>query len=143
MLTTLQRTIIRESWAKVVPIADTAADQFYRRLFELDPALRSLFAHADMAAQGKKLVQMLDVVVAQLDRPDVLLPAVAALGRRHAGYGVRDTHFAVVGEALLWTLERGLGDAWTVEARDAWTAAYTGLAEQMRRATAALSSDAA
>ena len=137
MLTDRQRAHVRETWAAVAPIAPTAAALFYRRLFELDPSLRRLFGHADMAEQGKKLMQTLSVAVASLDRLDALVPAVEALGRRHAGYGVRDEHYATVGDALLWTLWQGLGPAFTDEVRDAWAATYTTLAGAMQRAAAA------
>jgi nitric oxide dioxygenase len=123
--------LIRASWAAVEPIADTAASLFYARLFELDPAIERLFRRTDMAAQRKILMQTLTVVVKSLDRLDQIVPAVQALGRRHAGYGVREAHYATVGAALLWTLEQGLGEAFTPPVRDAWTAAYGTLANVM------------
>jgi hemoglobin-like flavoprotein len=97
--------LIRASWSGVEPIADTAAGLFYGRLFELDPAIERLFRRTDMAAQRKVLMQTLTVVVKSLDKLDQIVPAVQALGRRHAGYGVREAHYATVGDALLWTLE--------------------------------------
>jgi hemoglobin-like flavoprotein len=123
--------LIRESWTTVEAIADTAAGLFYGRLFELDPAIERLFRRTDMDAQRKNLMQTLTVVVKSLDRLDQILPAVQALGRRHAGYGVREGHYATVGAALLWTLEQGLGDAFTTDVRKAWTTAYGTLASVM------------
>ena len=123
--------LIRESWASVVPIADTAASLFYARLFELDPAIERLFRRTDMDAQRKNLMQTLTVVVKSLDTLDQIVPAVQALGRRHAGYGVREAHYDTVGEALLWTLETGLGEAFTSDVRAAWAAAYGTLASVM------------
>jgi nitric oxide dioxygenase len=122
---------IRTSWAAVEPIADSAAGLFYGRLFELDPAIERLFRRTDMPAQRKVLMQTLTVVVKSLDKLDQIVPAVQALGRRHAGYGVREEHYATVGAALLWTLERGLGDAFTPDVRDAWADAYGILASVM------------
>jgi hemoglobin-like flavoprotein len=122
--------LIRASWA-VEPIADTAASLFYGRLFELDPALERLFRRTDLAAQRKVLMQTLAVVVKSLDRLDQIVPAVQALGRRHAGYGVREAHYDTVGAALLWTLEGGLGEAFTEPVRAAWTTAYGTLASVM------------
>ncbi len=122
---------IRTSWAAVEPIADSAAGLFYGRLFELDPAIERLFRRTDMPAQRKVLMQTLTVVVKSLDKLDQIVPAVQALGRRHAGYGVREEHYATVGAALLWTLERGLGDAFTPDVRDAWADAYAILASVM------------
>lgn len=130
-MTPRQQTLIRTSWGHVVPIADVAATAFYDRLFALDPDLRDLFAHTDMARQKQLLVQTLAVVVKSIDRLEQVVPAVQALGRRHAGYGVRPADFATVGQALLDTLAFGLGDAFDVEHRAAWTAAYTTLADVM------------
>jgi hemoglobin-like flavoprotein len=130
-MTPRQIDLIRASWSAVEPIADTAATLFYDQLFELDPAIRRLFRRTDMAAQRKILMQTLTVVVKSLDKLDTIVPAVQALGRRHAGYGVRSEHYESVGIALLWTLEQGLGDAFDDETREAWAAAYGTLASVM------------
>jgi hemoglobin-like flavoprotein len=130
-MTPAQVDMIRTSWTAIEPIGDVAATLFYDRLFELDPALRRLFARTDMAQQKKILIQTLTVVVKSLDRLDQLVPAIEALGRRHAGYGVRAEHYTTVGAALLWTLDQGLGDAFTPELEVAWTEAYTTLATVM------------
>ena len=130
-MTPTQIDLIRASWTAVEPVADTAAGLFYGRLFELDPALERLFRRTDMAAQRKVLMQTLTVVVKSLDRLDQIVPAVQALGRRHAGYGVREEHYGTVGAALLWTLEQGLGDGFTDPVRAAWTEAYGTLATVM------------
>jgi hemoglobin-like flavoprotein len=129
-----QINLIRASWAKVEPIADTAAGLFYGRLFDLDPTIRPLFAHADIDKQGKVLMQTLTVVVKSLDKLDTIVPAVQALGRRHAGYGVREADYGTVGAALLWTLEQGLGPAFDDDTRQAWTIAYQTLAGVMLEA---------
>lgn len=130
-MTPRQIDLIRASWSAVEPIADTAATLFYDQLFELDPAIRRLFRRTDMAAQRKILMQTLTVVVKSLDKLDTIVPAVQALGRRHAGYGVRSEHYESVGIALLWTLEQGLGEAFDDETREAWAAAYGTLASVM------------
>jgi nitric oxide dioxygenase len=135
--------LIRASWSGVEPIADTTAGLFYGRLFELDPAIERLFRRTDMAAQRKILMQTLTVVVKSLDRLDQIVPAVQALGRRHAGYGVREAHYATVGVALLWTLEQGLGEAFTPPVRDAWATAYGILASVMIEAADAEAATAA
>lgn len=130
-MTAAEITLVQDSFRKVAPIADQAASLFYARLFELDPALRSLF-HGDMADQGRKLMQMLGMAVGGLDRLDQLVPAVRQLGLRHAGYQVREEHYETVGEALLWTLGRGLGPAFTPEMQAAWAKVYWTLAETMK-----------
>jgi hemoglobin-like flavoprotein len=134
-MTPEQRQIVKATFALVEPISETAAALFYGRLFDLDPSLRPMF-RGDIAEQGRKLMQTIAVVVHGLDRLANLIPAVEALGRRHGGYGVRDEHYATVASALLWTLEQGLGPAFTPAAREAWTAAYTTLASVMQRAAA-------
>jgi hemoglobin-like flavoprotein len=125
-----QIELVQTSFAKVAPIAATAADLFYGRLFEIAPQVRRMFPD-DLSEQKKKLMAMLGTVVAGLNRVDTLLPAVRALGRRHAGYGVTVEHYAPVGAALLWTLEKGLGEAFTAEVREAWAAAYGVLSQTM------------
>jgi len=133
MVTERQKTLVQESFATIAPIADDAAALFYRRLFEIDPELRPMF-RGDMAEQRKKLMQMITAAVKGLDRLEQLVPAVQDLGRRHAGYGVKVEHYRTVGEALLWTLEKGLGAAFTPEMKAAWAAVYGLLARTMQQA---------
>lgn len=127
--------LIQSTWAQVVPIADTAAQLFYQRLFELDPELRRLF-RTDAATQRRKLIGMLTIVVQGLGRMDRLMSTVEELGLRHAGYGVQTRHFDTVGAALLWTLGQGLGPAFTPEVEQAWARVYRVLAEAMTGANA-------
>jgi len=115
---------VQQSFATVAPIADQAAVMFYDRLFELAPAVKPLFP-SDMAEQRRKLMATLAIVVNGLSNLETILPAASALATRHVAYGARPEHYPVVGAALLWTLEKGLGDAWTEDVADAWTAAYT------------------
>jgi hemoglobin-like flavoprotein len=129
-MTPNQVTLVQTSFAKVAPIAGVAADLFYDRLFEIAPEVRRMFP-SDLAEQKKKLMAMLGTAVAGLAKPDALLPAVRALGARHAGYGVTAGHFAPVGAALIWTLERGLGEAFTPEVKAAWVAVYGVLSQTM------------
>ena len=133
MLTLAQKTLVQDSFAIIVPIADDAAALFYRRLFELDPSLERMF-RGNMAEQRKKLMQMLTAAVKGLDQLDQLVPVVKDLGRRHARYGVVDAHYDTVGSALLWTLEKGLGSAFTADVREAWTVVYGLLATTMKEA---------
>jgi len=129
--TTIQH--VKSSFALVAPIAPQAAALFYANLFEADPSLRALFK-GDMEAQGAKLMQMIGVAVSKLGEPEVLLPALQSLGKRHAGYGVQDGHYDVVGGALLKTLDQGLGPAFTPEVRAAWTDVYGVMAGVMKDA---------
>lgn len=133
MLTLTQKTLVQKSFATIMLIADDAAALFYLRLFEIDPSLHRMF-RGDMAEQRKKLMQMLTTAVKGLDRLDQLVPAVRELGRRHAAYGVSDAHYDTVGTALLWTLEMGLGSAFTPEVEEAWITVYGLLATTMREA---------
>jgi hemoglobin-like flavoprotein len=114
---------VQDSFEQVKPIAGQAAALFYGRLFEIAPQVKPLFT-GDMDEQGRKLMATLALVVNGLDRLDTLLPAASALAKRHVDYGVKPEDYAVVGEALLWTLERGLGAGWTPETAQAWQDAY-------------------
>jgi nitric oxide dioxygenase len=121
---------IQDSFVKVKPIAMEAAALFYGRLFEIAPAVKPLFP-GDMTEQGRKLMTALATVVHSLDKLDAVLPAVSALAKRHVDYGVQAADYAPVGAALLWTLERGLGDQWTPELAAAWGEAYKVLSDFM------------
>lgn len=129
-----QKSLVKQTWQKVVPMADTAARLFYDRLFEIDATTRPLFKATNPAEQRRKLIQALTVVVEGFDHLEALVPTLADLGRRHAQYGVTDGHYDTVGAALLWTLEQGLGSGWTPEVKAAWSAAYAQLANVMRGA---------
>jgi len=125
-----QVKLIQESFAKVAPISEQAAVIFYDRLFDVAPAVKAMFP-ADMTEQRKKLMGMLAAVVNGLANLESILPAASALAKRHVGYGAKPEHYPVVGGALLWTLEKGLGEAWTPAVATAWTAAYGTLSNFM------------
>jgi hemoglobin-like flavoprotein len=143
MITDAQKKVIQDTWRLVVPIAETAADLFYKRLFELRPDYRALFS-GDMAAQKRKLIAMLNFIVKSLDWPESawretvaeendLFLIVLALGRRHHDlYNVPDASYQTVGEALLWTLDYGLGKKFDGPAREAWTQVYTLVSTTMK-----------
>jgi hemoglobin-like flavoprotein len=118
-----QIAIVQETFEKVRPISETAAELFYKRLFELNPSFKPLFK-GDMKKQGRMLMQMIDFAVKGIDEPDTILPTIQDLGKRHVEYGVKEEYYDTVGEALLWTLEQGLGESFTPEAKDAWAEAY-------------------
>jgi len=139
MITSEQVKIVQSTWTSVEEISDVAANLFYQKLFELDPTLRTLFPD-EMAEQKKKLMQTLAVCVNGLSDIGEIVPAVRALGQRHAGYQVNDEHYETVGAALLWTLEQGLGDGvWNNDTSNAWLAVYTVLSDTMKSAAAELS----
>ena len=118
-----QVKLVQESFAKVAPISETAAVLFYDRLFDIAPKVRSMFP-TDLTEQRRKLMATLAVVVGGLGNLESVLPAASALAKRHVSYGAKAEHYPVVGAALLWTLEKGLGDGWTPDVAEAWTAAY-------------------
>lgn len=131
MLTADDIALVRATFARVVPIQDAAADLFYDRLFAVSPKLRELFP-ADLREQKRKLMQMIATAVGGLNDLSQLVPAVKALGARHSRFGVTTEHYRLVGEALLWTLERGLGRHFTPEVRSAWAKVYHVLAATMQ-----------
>lgn len=125
-----QIELVQSSWEKVKPISEQAAELFYGRLFELDPSLKQLFK-GDMKDQGKKLMDTLNVAVTSLTKLDTILPVVQDLGRRHVQYGVPESSYSTVGDALLWTLQQGLGEVFTEEVKAAWTQTYVTLSTVM------------
>jgi len=130
-MTPNQIALVQESFRSVVPISSTAADLFYQRLFDIAPEVRQLFP-ADLSGQKIKLISMLATAVNNLHQLDAIVPAVRELGARHKHYGVTADHFEPVGAALLWTLEQGLGRAFSPEVEAAWTEAFDLLATTMK-----------
>jgi hemoglobin-like flavoprotein len=127
--------LVKESWAKLVPISEQAAALFYGRLFEVYPEVQPLFK-GDMKGQGRKLMAMISTAVNALDNLGPMVPAIKDMGARHAGYGVSDEDYGKVADALLWTLGQGLGDDFTPEVKGAWVTVYTALADTMKAGAA-------
>jgi hemoglobin-like flavoprotein len=136
-MTPEQISIVQESFRSVLPMKDEAAEIFYRRLFAIDPDLRPLFANVEMPEQRRKLMTTLAFVVNGLGQPETIMATVQSLARRHVGYGVRNEHYAHVGQALLETLQEGLGNTFTTPVREAWIAAYALLSGVMIAAATA------
>jgi len=134
-MTPHQKALVETSWALVTPISDTAADIFYQTLFEMDPSAKSLFS-GNMNDQKQNLMRMISMSVRMLGRLDELVPVLQDLGVRHIDYGVTAAHYNTVGAALLSTLEKGLGDHFTPEVKDAWTVVYGVIATTMQDAAA-------
>lgn len=130
-MTSDQIKMVQASFRQVMPLAETAAKVFYKRLFELDENLQALFP-TDMSTQGNKLMQFLGLAVVSLKKPDQLRPALRTLGARHVAYGVLEEDYDTVGSALLWTLERTLGDAFTPELEKAWIEVYAMISAEMK-----------
>jgi hemoglobin-like flavoprotein len=128
-----QIKLVQASYAKVVPIAGTAAALFYSRLFKLDPELEPLFK-SNLSEQRIKLMRMMTMAVNGLDNLEALLLLVRSIGVRHIDYGVKDVDYDTFGAALFWTLEQGLREEFTPELREAWEQAYGVLAGAMRKA---------
>jgi nitric oxide dioxygenase len=133
MMTPEQIQLVRLSFVKVMDAKASAGKLFYDRLFAIAPEVRPLFK-SDIGDQAEKMMDMLATAIAALKSPQALTPVLEGLGRRHAGYGVRDEHYDNVREAMLWALERTLGDAFTPQVRDAWTALYGTVAAVMKNA---------
>jgi nitric oxide dioxygenase len=125
-----QIKLVQQSFAQVGPILEPAARVFYDRLFAIAPAVKPLFP-PDLTEQRAKLMATLTFVVNGLDHLDSILPAASDLAKRHVGYGVRADHYEIVGEALIWTLQQGLGPQWSSEIAAAWSATYAALAKFM------------
>lgn len=132
-MTPSQIAVVQRTFAKAAGLGEAVAEIFYAELFAIDPSLRPMFK-GDMREQGRKLLATLSFVVNGLDKPDQIVPAAQKLAVKHLDYGVTARHYTLVGNALLRTLKKGLGDEFTPEARAAWVAAYQVLADVMRTA---------
>ena len=133
-MTDAEIRLVKQSWRTLRAIdPGIVGDLFYSKLFMANPSLRNLFPKK-MDEQYSKLMDMLSVIIARLDRMDELDDDIAAMARRHIQYGVRPAHYKLVGNALLWTLRQGLGQDWTLEVEQAWTKCYSNLADTMMRA---------
>ena len=125
--------LVRSSWSMIAERSDAFSARFYDHLFVIDAGAAQLFNGVDMTIQRWKLAQTLGVVVQALDDLDTLLPAVAALGRRHTRYGVLHHHFDSVGAALLQAFVDTLGQQFTPTVRAAWVRAYSLVATEMQK----------
>jgi hemoglobin-like flavoprotein len=132
-MTPEQARLVTTSWNSVASIADSAIEQFYNRLFAIDPSARALFRVTDMPEQRKKVIEALSLALQSLDDLAALTPTLEELGRRHRRYGVTAAQYDSVGQALLWTLEQGLGNAWTPAMAAAWTELFGQLSSVMKR----------
>ncbi|MEM7400583.1 MAG: globin family protein [Pseudomonadota bacterium] len=130
-MTPEQKTLVKESWTKVLPIREAAAEMFYKRLFEAYPEVKPYFK-GDMKEQGKKLMQMITLAVNGLDNLEPLIEPIKELGNKHVSYGVKAEDYDKVGASLLWTLEQGLQADFTPEIKEAWTITYTAVADVMK-----------
>ena len=105
-------------------------DAFYSKLFSYNPSLRKMFP-SNMGRQYQKLMDMINTIIARLDKLDELSDEISAMGQRHVQYGVRPGHYKLVGSSLIWTLKQGLGKDWTPEVETAWTQCYALLSDAM------------
>jgi nitric oxide dioxygenase len=131
-MTTHDINLVQKSWASVATIdMETVGSLFYNRLFEIAPDVKPMFSRSSMAEQSRKLLSMLSYVMAKLDKLDDILDEVAKLAKRHVQYGVKESHYTAVGAALLWTLEKGLGELWNEELKASWVKTYAILSGAM------------
>jgi hemoglobin-like flavoprotein len=133
-MTEAQIALIKSTWKLFRDIDPViVGDVFYSKLFLEVPQTKQMF-HTPSTVQSRKLIEMINLIVGRLDRLEELTEDIKQLAIRHIGYGVRPSHYRYVGEALLWTLEQGLGKDWNDEVREAWTACYSTLSETMIKA---------
>jgi hemoglobin-like flavoprotein len=134
-MTSEQILLVKKSWRVFRGISPaTVGDLFYSKLFTDNPALRKMFPK-DMQPQYQKLIDMLNAVVMRIEKLDGLNEDIAAMAQRHVQYGVRPAHYKLIGTALLWTLQKGLGSDWNEEVKNAWATCYKILADTMIKST--------
>jgi len=133
-MTSRQIGLVRRSWARVTAIDGvTFGIGFYNRLFEIAPDIELMFKRP-VLEQSRKLTTILDHVIEKLDSLDEIVENIVKLAQRHETYGVKPEHYTLVGEALLWTLERELGDEWNDDLKFAWTMCYVSISTAMLQA---------
>jgi nitric oxide dioxygenase len=128
-----QKQIVQSTLPALRQHGETITRVFYTELLEENPDLRPMFGAEDQAsgAQAKRLAGAILAYVGNLERLDLLGPAVTNIGRRHVQLGVRTEHYPIVGKHLLRAMQAVLGDAATPQVLEAWAAAYDQLAEIM------------
>lgn len=129
-LSSRQKRLVRESLEAIREYSNAVTKLFYGRLFEVAPEVRGLFKNS-LEDQSRKLLEMLGTIVDSLDRLQELEPQLVELGRRHAGYGVKPEHYAVMRTALLWSIARALDNGFDAETKMAWN-------EMLRAVTAVM-----
>jgi nitric oxide dioxygenase len=137
-MTQKQIELVRSSWTSVSALDPLIVGEiFYAKLFEKGPELKSLFTRTAMPEQSKKLLAMLNYIIGKLDKLSLIVDEVRKLAIRHISYGVKPGHYSIVGQALLATLETGLGENWNEELKQAWSVCYSLLSEAMINTAAA------
>jgi nitric oxide dioxygenase len=131
-MTPEQITLVKSSWDLAKPRESELGVMFYTRLFDIAPETKALFGD-DVHSQAMRLMQAISVVINSLDNLDRIFPQIEQLAERHVDYGVKPEHYAIVGEALIWTLHKGFGEDFTDELKEAWLLAYTTLSGAMQK----------
>ncbi|HKC25145.1 MAG TPA: globin domain-containing protein [Thermoanaerobaculia bacterium] len=129
-MTPEQRMLVKETFPDIRQIAIPVSLLFYGRLFDLDPSLRALF-HIDMTEQSEKLMSMLDAIVGSLDSFEEMRPVLRELGQRHVEYGVKESHYATLGSALVWAFAQALEPNFNDSVREAWGAVLGEVSREM------------
>jgi hemoglobin-like flavoprotein len=133
-MTSHQIALVKESFEKIRPAAQSAGELFYLNLFEMAPQARALFK-TPIPEQAGKLMYTLSYVVNHLHTPETIMDDVRRLAIKHHNYGASPGHYEIVGMALLKTLSQGLADIWDNELEEAWKAAYAMVANAMMSAS--------
>lgn len=135
-MTRQQAQLVQQTFNQMATLpAELIGSLFYHRLFAIAPDVRPLFNRTTIPEQSRKLLAILTYIVHRIDQPERLVRELEQLAHRHAQYGVQDRQYDQVGDALLWTLEQGLGEAWTEDVEMAWITCYTFLSEIMLAAS--------
>ncbi len=123
--------LLRDQLATLRRDAPEAPSEFYHTLFAASPELRPMFRDEDIGGQGVKFMATLGLLVERMAHPDEMRRELGELGRGHAAYGVKPTHFEPMREALLATLRSHLGERFDADSEDAWRALYDRAAAEM------------
>lgn len=132
-MTPSQIKLVRSSFDQLAPDADLIADLLCARLFQLDPTLRSLLPN-DLQRAKAEMIRCLTAVMSNLDQPTRWQETVRLNGKQSAFYGICTRHYELFGTALIWTLEKGIGEKFTFDVLEAWVAFYSVLTRTLQSA---------
>ncbi len=123
-MTDKQLTIIKSSWRMLRQVDPVLlGDVFYTRLFAQLPFLKTLFK-AKPEEHYKTLIDMIGRIIARVNSLDELALEMAGMAQNYINPSFKTEHYRIFNEAFLWTLEKGLGNDWNDEVKNAWRSCF-------------------
>lgn len=125
------RLLVQQSFALLEPALEPLMDLFFARLFQMEPSLRNLFPN-DLSHHKRIFCRTLALIICEMEELAQLDTRVEELGKLYIALGLDAGAYDTLGAALVWTVEIGLGEAFTLEMRTAWSLFYGEMAKGIR-----------